>query len=163
MDIQNPYIRISENIEKQEDTISPRDYAFYHIDRFLLVAKKTKEYKASCTVCKHGLSEMEKFSEEIGDLIGGTPAQKRQYEKQTDTWLKHLKKEHGYSIKGYISASYTFAAMVIGALVGWLFAYFINPGYLRISVPVGWFVGTAAGRIIGMRKEKELLVNNKLL
>ena len=122
-----------------------------------------KLHDHECTECKHNLKEMVDFSLKIGDLISGSPKQRRFYEKQNDQWLRHLKKTHGYAIKGYITAVYTFVAMVIGAFTGWMLSFLTGSGSLRISVPLGWFIGTVVGRFLGARKENTLSLNNKLL
>jgi hypothetical protein len=148
------YKRIENQVHVEVERLYRRDYRFYHVDTFLNISRKLDAFSSDCPVC----SEMKQVSEEIAgnlsELLKGDISLRRTYEKKLEALRAHLQADHQIYPKGYYSSFYSFIGIVSGLVSGYIFAFFINQGWMKESLIMGSVFGLIIGRVYGILKDK---------
>lgn len=155
------YTAINKTVEEQKKSIPERDQNFYHLDRFLKAAELSDEFSDSCRECLNNKSVIRKIAEGVSHFINTPGRERRNFERNYENVLSHLKKVHGlYPARYYISL-YSFLGIMIGGCIGF-FLFFIISGELKmIGLLIGFLGGVITGRIMGNNKDNKVKAQNR--
>lgn len=157
-------VQLKNTLAQHEDNgLSEKEMRFYHVDKLYGMAKHTGGFASSCATCLAHKVDIEQIVEELPQYLDGTNTNRQRYEEQYDAIEKHLKREHGLATPLQAQYIHLMVGMVVGAALGYVVSFAINPNSIQFFVFIGWFLGTATGQIMGKRKEKWLKNEGKYI
>ena len=154
---------IKHNIENQSENIFKRDYKFFKIDRLERIAERIDEYSGNCEVCQSFKPEVENISQNVAELINGSPNDRSQYEKRNEVIVKHLKERHGLVHRDYYASVYSLAGFAGGLVLFGGIAFLIDIRYFIFGLLTGFTIGIIIGRVMGRKKDREKEKQNLIL
>lgn len=163
MEINRWYLKVRQTIEANAEQIPPKEVKFFHIPRLIRAAELTEKYAPACRKCDHNKDVITDLAENLIDYTSHDSSSRRKYERQFDIFVAHLRKEHGVYPKGYYAAYYALLGVLIATPVFVLAAYLILQGNLQFFGLIGFALGLFLGRLLGARKDKQLLEANLYL
>lgn len=159
---------VKSNIETiSEEKINAKEVRFYNLGGFIDISQRVSEFADNCETCNSYKSEISEISENIDKYINTSVKTKKDFEKKRDKYSEHLKKEHGLVKKNSMAATYAFIGLLIGALVGYLFAKIFlmfadaPENFTKVSVLIAWALGLITGRVLGTLKDKQIKKENR--
>lgn len=155
------YKKIEQTIEREAESISRRDYKFYHVSRFLRVAQRLIEHEEQCVKCYEMKSQIEDIAENLSERINGTMHERKAYEQAMDFIINHLNRKHHMHPKNYFASAYAFIGMFAGAILGIAVFWLIDFELIKIGILAGWAAGLMVGRYYGHRKDKIIEKENR--
>jgi len=155
------YLNIVKTVEEQKKNISERDQGFFHISRFLKAAKISEQLSDKCEQCRENMSIISIISKTLSDDINMPGKTRRGFERNLESILKHLTRGHRYYPKRYFISLYTFFGILIGCLSGFLIMTILAKDLIMIGLLIGFAGGVIGGRIIGNKKDKIIIRENK--
>ncbi|PID88396.1 MAG: hypothetical protein CSB06_00550 [Bacteroidia bacterium] len=154
---------IQNRIASEKEHIHPRDYKFRKVDLLEKIAFHIDDYSEQCVECQNFKPRLEELTLRLASRINGSPSERTAYEKERDKIVTHLKRAHRLVPREYYASLYAFAGMATGTLLSASIAYFIAPTYLQFAAMTGFTLGLIAGRIIGVRKDKQVVQEKRVL
>ena len=145
---------LNNEIELKKEEIFKRDYKFFKIDRLERINERIDVFSDNCEICRNFKTESEDIVNRLPEYINGSPGMRAEYEKRTDTIVKHLKQRHGLVPEQYYVSVYSFIGFLSGTLIFGGAAYLIQPGFVKWGLLSGFTFGLLIGRIIGHQKDK---------
>ena len=138
--------------------ISPKDYKFFQIERFLRADQRIDYYAdiENCEDCSLLKKAAEDISSNLEMYINGAPASKVEYEKKFDVILHHLNTNHKLAQNSYFVVIFSLVGMLVGAALGVTIAMLLGIEDVKIGGLMGWALGLIAGIIIGQRKDNKV-------
>lgn len=150
--------KIKSLIAEQEKNISPKDYRFYLVDRFIKLASHVDKNATKCIECKSFKKDIEEVSTKLADYLNSSKTNKIKYEVINDKIISHLNKTHNMKPKSYYTSLYSVLGILAGLIFGFALTYIIYGGISRIILFV-LLIGFLIGNYIGHRKDRELKKN----
>ena len=151
--------KIDKLIQEQKESISPKDYRFYLVDRFLKIVQHIDSFSGKCMECKHLKPEIEEAAANLAELINGSKTNKLKYEHLNDKILNHLNKVHRLKPKRYFTSLYSVYGIGISAMLG-ILTSFIGSGSFSRIILFFLLIGLLAGNALGYRKDNHQKKNN---
>lgn len=154
---------IKENLEKEVEKIHRSDIKFYQLYKIEKIATILDKEKADCQDCKYHLKTLVKMSSNLSEQLNGQIADRRNFEKQIELIVKHLRTKHGYFPSEYYLNFYSLYGLILGIFLGWIFSqfYFLNSLIINISISSGIFV--LLFRQFGRRKDKQNMQKGRVI
>ena len=157
------YTEISKTVEEQKKNISESDQNFYHLDRYLKAAEVSDKFSSSCRECANNKTIIKKISGGITQFINTPGRDRRNFDRNFENILSHLKKTHGLYPERYFISLYSFLGILIGGPTGFLLLMIISGELEMIGLLIGFTAGVIAGRILGNNKDKKLKAQGRRL
>jgi len=154
---------LNNKIELKKEEIFKRDYKFFKIDRLERINERIDVFSDDCDECTNFKPEVENIVSKLPEYINGSPGMRAEYEKRTDSIVKHLKQKHGLVPEQYYVSVYSFIGFLSGALIFGGTAYLIEPGFVKWGLLSGFTLGLIIGRILGHQKDKTKKVEDLIL
>ena len=151
--------KIDNLIREQKKSISPKDYRFYLVDRFLKLMQHVDSFSAKCVECKHLKPEIEEAAANLAELINSSKTNKLKYEHLNDKILNHLNKIHRLKPKRYFTSLYSVYGIGISTILGMLTSFLISGSFSRIIL-FFLLIGLLVGNALGYRKDNQQKKNN---
>lgn len=159
MSEKNWIVKLKENISREKENFSEKDYKYFHIDRLIKVSEHLDKYSSSCRECLKMKEPIFDLSENLSQHINGKVSDRAHFENIFDEAVTHLKRFHNLYPPFYFNYLYTFfgfaAGMLFGSLVYFLLPDNPVPKLILIMALVGMFIG----QVIGRKKDNK--VRNK--
>ncbi len=155
--------QLNDKIELKKESVFKRDYKFFKIDRLERINERIDVFSEECQVCESFKTELEDIVEKLPEYINGSPRDRAEYEKRNDKIVKHLKVKHGLVAKQYYASLYALYGLLIGSVSIGIIAYIIHPGFLKWAVMAGFTAGIIIGRVVGNKKDKQILAKDLIL
>ncbi len=147
-------------LEHNRDSLSLKDDRFLQINLFNNLISKVDYYSDNCKTCKTYKTDIENYVNNLKPLSISTQKQK-EYEKFLTKLKLHLEKEHKIYPARYFNSIFSFTGMLSGAILGAGTGYIINPKFIWSGLLIGWTTGLLIGKIIGIKKDKNIRNKNK--
>ncbi len=151
--------KIKNHIAEQEKNISPKDYRFYLVDRFIKLTSHIDKNSENCVECNGFKKEIEEVSANLADYINRSKTNKIKYETLNDKLLYHLNKVHGLKQKRYYTSLYSVFGIAAGALTGIITSFFVYGSISKIIL-LFLLIGFLTGNYLGYIKDKKLKKKN---
>ena len=138
---------IQDEIESHRGEIYKTDYKFFDVDKLVRFAghMEREENDCGCSECSNLLSDMYDLSQRYHTLLNNGRQGRIEFEKHLSNYERHLRKDHGYTVKGnFKSVCPTYLSMVglvIGAFAG---QKLIGSG---IGFVLGYIIGAIADSV----------------
>ncbi len=146
------YNKIQLQVEEKIENLHKKDFKFYRVDYFLLLAEKVDKLSSNCMDCKMLKKKIEDTANELDTLLSGSISLRKEYELKLDEIEKHIRKIHKIYPKQYFLYLYTFLGILGGISLGVLAAVIVNIDY-KTALIFGFTAGLLIGRIWGKYKE----------
>jgi hypothetical protein len=164
------YSEIENTVQSEKKKMTTREIRFFQVDRFLKLVFRIEANKDSCSECNGFAREVKNVVPTISGMFQGTTSSKERYEALYDGMIKHLRKTHQIFPPRYFTALYTFIGMMSGALVGLLIGWVVQRlsgqeggQIVKNGILFGWIAGLFVGQVLGNKKDKQLLSQNRRL
>ncbi|MFC2086445.1 hypothetical protein ACFLQ9_01860, partial [Bacteroidota bacterium] len=145
--------------EEQQKNISPKDYRFYLVDRFIKLATHIEKNAKECVECNNFKKDVEEVSANLADYLNSSKTNKIKYEAVNDKIIYHLNKTHNLRPKRYYAAFYSVLGIIAGVISGFALTYIIFGSISKIIL-FALLIGFLTGNYIGYRKDQNLKKNN---
>jgi hypothetical protein len=146
--------QINEKIKENADQLYRTDYKFYKLDRLEKITVKIDEFSSTCEECQKLKTDIETLVETIHLLANGSPSDRKIFEKNNESYMKHLSENHGLVQETYYLSKYTLLGILVGTLIIGGISYIINPLYAKLGILIGFAVGLTIGRVYGKKLDK---------
>jgi len=162
----SPWLKELEDIFQQEK-FSGLNSRYYQPQKFLLLARRVKEFQTDCRECASLTRAMTEVCRQLNRETPVTDSLKMQYSRLFRSISSHLRKTHHLQTPGIYTSLYTLAGMIAG-IAAWYFVKVIfGAGIILINPKTDFllaaFVGLVVGRIAGKKKDKKAHLSNHTL
>lgn len=151
---------IYEKLERAKENLDPRDFRFYNIAHFPLLAKFTEEHAAKCEQCSENINLINNIVNSLPDSLNAAPVDRSEFERRKTNVENHLKKIHHMRFPGYYTALFT----LIGILGSFILSLFINlligGDILSDLTIITLTFGLIAGISVGKLRDKSIFAKN---
>ena len=131
--------KVSSEISKAEDNISPSDRRHYRLSLLLRSARRVAAFSPECEVCQSLQSEITNLSANLADLPRMPRRSFKNYLDVVKSTVKHLKRTHGLVEEGQHIKRYFLIGLTFGSSLVVLGLILLNFGItlltLSITVP----------------------------
>ena len=140
---------ISEEIDRQKQKFSPREYKVYKFDLLIRISKRLNDFFPDCIDFQNMKREMEIIICSLDNLVRSSREEQKNYFNAIDNMVKHLKEKHNLISEGHNLALWLPLGVGIGLPLG------IPMGNIALGIPIGLAIGVAIGVSLDAKAKRE--------
>ena len=143
------FANITDEINRQKQQFSPREYKVYKLDLLIRISKRLNDYFPDCVDCQNMKREMEIIICSLDNLLQSSREEQKNYFASIDNIAKHLKEKHNLVSENQNLALWLPLGVGIGLPLGF------PMGNIALGIPIGLAIGAAIGVSLDAKAKRE--------